>query len=107
MIETQKHWYQPALGALGWHIGLWNLIGGIGFTLCPVSDQIEANPDHGEIALTCALVALQIFGFSTANWRILQASVSTFWGSWAFLIGSVIQLYESLSKHPVEQAKSA
>ncbi|KAK3073626.1 hypothetical protein LTR53_004636 [Teratosphaeriaceae sp. CCFEE 6253] len=83
MIETQKHWYQPALGALGWHIGLWNLIGGIGFTLCP------------------------IFGFSTANWRILQASVSTFWGSWAFLIGSVIQLYESLSKHPVEQAKSA
>ncbi|KAK4902850.1 hypothetical protein LTR27_000789 [Elasticomyces elasticus] len=79
MIETQKHWYQPAFSALGWHIGLWNLIGGIGFTLCP------------------------IFGFSTAKWRVLQASSSTFWGSWAFLIGSVIQLYESLSKHPVEE----
>ncbi|KAK5680291.1 hypothetical protein LTS10_007218 [Elasticomyces elasticus] len=55
MIETQKHWYQPAFSALGWHIGLWNLIGGIGFTLCP------------------------IFGFSTAKWRVLQASSSTFW----------------------------
>ncbi|KAH9818211.1 integral membrane protein [Teratosphaeria destructans] len=81
MIETQKHWWQPTFGVLGWHIGLWNLIGGIGFTLCP------------------------IFGLSTAHWRELQASVSTFWGSWAFLIGSVIQLYESLDKHPVEKAK--
>ncbi|CAJ2506241.1 Uu.00g003710.m01.CDS01 [Anthostomella pinea] len=81
MIETQKHWWQPAFGVLGWHIGLWNLIGGIGFTLCP------------------------IFGFGTAYWREYQASCSTFWGSWAFLIGSVIQLYESLVKHPVEMSR--
>lgn len=33
MIETQKHWWQPAPKVLGWHIGLWNLIGGIGFTI--------------------------------------------------------------------------
>jgi len=26
-------------------------------------------------------------------------------GSWAFLIGSVIQLYESVDKHPVETAE--
>ncbi|TKA63060.1 hypothetical protein B0A55_10184, partial [Friedmanniomyces simplex] len=83
MIETQKRWYQPAFGELGWHIGLWNLIGGIGFTLCP------------------------IFGFGTANWRVLQASCSTFWGSWAFLIGSLVQLYESVSKHPVEKMKDS
>jgi hypothetical protein len=56
MIETQKHWYQPAFSILGWHIGLWNLIGGIGFTLCP------------------------IFGFSTVHWREYQAACSTFWG---------------------------
>jgi len=56
MLETQKHWWQPAFNVLGWHIGLWNLIGGIGFTLCP------------------------IFGFSTAHWREYQASCSTFWG---------------------------
>ncbi|KAK5125635.1 hypothetical protein LTR85_011909 [Meristemomyces frigidus] len=81
MIETQKHWWQPAPKVLGWHIGLWNLIGGIGFTLCP------------------------IFGFSTSHWREYQASCSTFWGSWAFLVGSVIQWYEGLDKHPVETSK--
>lgn len=79
MIEVQKHWWQPAPGVLGWWIGLWNLIGGIGFTLCPC------------------------FGFSTAAWAQQQAAVSTFWGSWAFLIGSLIQWYESLDKYPVER----
>jgi hypothetical protein len=33
MIETQKHWWQPAPAVLGWHIGFWNLIGGIGYGL--------------------------------------------------------------------------
>ncbi|KXL44429.1 hypothetical protein M433DRAFT_69482 [Acidomyces richmondensis BFW] len=80
MIETQKHWWEPAPTVLGWHIGFWNLIGGIGFTLCP------------------------IFGFSTVYWRQMQAACSTFWGSWAFLIGSCIQWYESLDKNPVETA---
>lgn len=78
MLETQKRWYIPALGTLGWHIGLWNLIGGVGFTLSPA------------------------FGYSTASWAQYQAACSTFWGSWAFIIGSVIQWYESLDKYPVE-----
>ena len=33
MLETQKKWYLPAWGTLGWHIGLWNLIGALGFTV--------------------------------------------------------------------------
>lgn len=33
MIETQKHWWQPAPTVLGWHIGFWNLIGGFGSVL--------------------------------------------------------------------------
>jgi hypothetical protein len=33
MIETQKHWWLPAPTVLGWHIGLWNLIGGLGYVL--------------------------------------------------------------------------
>ncbi|KAF2097539.1 integral membrane protein [Rhizodiscina lignyota] len=78
MIETQKKWYLPAVDVLGWHIGLWNLIGGIGFTLSPA------------------------FGFDTHYWAQYQAACSTFWGSWAFLLGSLIQLYESLEKNPVE-----
>jgi hypothetical protein len=83
MIETQEKWYKPAPLILGWHVGFWNLIGGVGFTLCPA------------------------FGFDTAHWAQFQASCSTFWGSWAFLIGSSFQLYESLQKHPVDVEKPA
>jgi hypothetical protein len=78
MIETQSKWWKPAPKMLGWWIGVWNLIGGIGFTLCPA------------------------FGYDRSEWAQLQACVSTFWGSWAFLIGSVVQWYESLEKFPVE-----
>ncbi|KAL3424606.1 integral membrane protein [Phlyctema vagabunda] len=80
MIETQKKWYLPAFTVLGWHIGAWNLIGGIGFTLC------------GALG----------FGASSDSGVEYQASLSTFWASWAFLIGSVIQWYEALDKHPVD-----
>lgn len=78
MIETQTRWYVPAFGTLGWWIGAWNLIGGVGFTLCPA------------------------FGYNANHWAQYQASLSTFWGSWAFLIGSVLQWYESLVKYPIE-----
>jgi hypothetical protein len=78
MLETQSKWYLPAWDTLGWHIGFWNTIGGVGFTLCPA------------------------FGYDTASWAAYQSSLSTFWASWAFLIGSLIQLYESLQKHPVD-----
>lgn len=81
MLETQPKWYLPAPKVLGWWIGGWNLIGGVGFTLCPA------------------------FGYDTSSWAQYQASLSTFWGSFAFLIGSVVQLYESLEKNPVEVEK--
>lgn len=81
MLETQRKWYLPAPGVLGWHIGLWNLIGGVGFTLSPC------------------------FGYSPQSWAQYQAACSTFWGSWAFLVGSVIQWYESLDKHPAKVEK--
>jgi len=81
MLETQKRWWKPAFGTLGWHVGFWNLVGGIGFTLCPC------------------------FGIDTHGWAQYEASLSTFWGSWAFLIGSLFQLYESLQKYPVDVTK--
>lgn len=82
MVETQSKWWKPAPRTLGWWIGAWNLLGGIGFTICPA------------------------FGYDTNSWSQYQASLSTFWGSWAFLIGSTIQWYESLEKYPVEVEKS-
>ncbi|KAK5464919.1 hypothetical protein LTS15_001482 [Exophiala xenobiotica] len=83
MLETQQKWWKPALHVLGWHIGFWNLIGALGFTLC------------GALGMA--------YGNSGAQY---QASLSTFWGSWAFLIGSYLQLYESLDTHPVEEVSS-
>ncbi|KAI0021770.1 hypothetical protein F4780DRAFT_736513 [Xylariomycetidae sp. FL0641] len=81
-LETQTRWWQPALGTLGWWIGAWNTVGGVGFTLCPA------------------------FGYDDAAWAQYQAALSTFWGSWAFLVGSVVQWYESLEKYPVETVKT-
>jgi hypothetical protein len=81
MLETQPNWYTPALHILGWHVGLWNFIGAIGFTL----SGIFLFPRH-------------------SSDMEFQASLATFWGSWAFLIGSVIQWYESLDKYPVEES---
>ncbi|RDL38016.1 uncharacterized protein BP5553_05449 [Venustampulla echinocandica] len=81
-IETQKKWYIPAPRVLGWHVGFWNFIGGIGFTLCGA------------------------LGFATQHSGVeYQSSLATFWGSWAFLIGSVIQWYECLDTHPVKEEK--
>ncbi|KAF3013949.1 hypothetical protein E8E14_004968 [Neopestalotiopsis sp. 37M] len=84
MLETQPSWYRPALGTLGWHIGFWNLVGAIGFTLCGA------------------------LGFASENESAAYASVlATFIGSWAFLIGSVIQWYESLNKYSINVSKKA
>ncbi|CAK7216071.1 hypothetical protein SCUCBS95973_002680 [Sporothrix curviconia] len=80
MLETQRKWYLPAPQLLGWHIGLWNLIGAIGFTLC------------GALG----------FGAATNSAVSYASCMSTFVGSWAFLIGSIIQWYESLDKHPIQ-----
>ncbi|KAH8732492.1 hypothetical protein GQ44DRAFT_697717 [Phaeosphaeriaceae sp. PMI808] len=83
MLETQPAWWKPAPKTLGWWIGAWNLIGGVGFTICPA------------------------FGLDESSWAQYQACLSTFWGSWAFLIGSTMQWYESLEKFPVEMVSSS
>lgn len=64
MLEVQPRWYIPAPGVLGWHVGLWNLVGAIGFTLCGALGFGMSHP-----GVTYAL------------------TLSTFIGSWAFLVG--------------------
>src|SRR5688500_4104186 len=63
MVEVQQKWWQPNPKSLGWHIGFWNLVGGIGFTLCGALGFGASRPGV-EYALT----------------------LSTFVGSWAFLV---------------------
>ncbi|KIP05664.1 hypothetical protein PHLGIDRAFT_91841 [Phlebiopsis gigantea 11061_1 CR5-6] len=82
MLEEQKKWWRISPLRIGWQVAFWNLVGAIGFTLCG--------------ALGYAAVAS-----SKANY---QSILSTFWGSWAFMIGSVIQLWETLWR---EDSKSS
>jgi len=73
MLEEQTAWYKPALHKLGWHSAFWNMVGGLGFTLCGA------------------------FGFSTNSGVLYQSACSTFWGSFAFLIGSYQQWWEAMN----------
>jgi hypothetical protein len=82
MLETQPKWYIPAPNVLGWHVGFWKLIGCTGFLLSAVFSPLGQH------------------GFQFAE---KQSSISSFWGSWLVLVGSLVQLYESLQKHPVIQ----
>lgn len=54
-------------GANDRHIALWNLVGAVGFLLCGA------------------------FGYDSVNssWENYQSVLSTFWGSWAFLVSLV------------------
>jgi hypothetical protein len=79
LIKSQKdttgHWWKPALRRLAWHVNLWNLIGSVAFVFC-----------------AC-------FGlFAHVHWSDFQFNCSYLWGSWAFLLGSVIQWYKARHK---------
>jgi len=59
--------YIPAPSLLGWHVGFWNLVGAVGFTLCGALGFAQDGGGPVEYALT----------------------LSTFVGSWAFLVSFV------------------
>ncbi|TYJ51600.1 hypothetical protein B9479_007826 [Cryptococcus floricola] len=78
MLETQTHPWLPNLTDIGWWIGFWNLIGAFGFMLCGA------------------------LGYSDKSGVVYESDLATFWGSWAFLIGSVVQLGEAIWREPEE-----
>lgn len=78
MVEAQpRGWLVPAPTSIGWQVGFWNLVGSVGFLL------------SGAFGLLYPTGRLQVGG----------TAASTFWGSYAFLIGSYLQLLESVNKH--------
>lgn len=77
-LEVQKKWYKPEFLSLGWHVGFWNLIGGFGFLFCGIFGLFrEFHDDWAQ------------------KWG---TAFSTFWGSWAFLLASYLQFFETLNK---------
>jgi len=76
MLEVQPEWYHiRPFDSLGWHVGFWNFVGALGFTLCGAFGIAQAQP-----------------------WALYQSGCSTFWGGWAFLIGSICQWIECLNR---------
>ncbi|KAE9365236.1 hypothetical protein N431DRAFT_549493 [Stipitochalara longipes BDJ] len=68
-LNAQEKWWIPHAGKGDWQVGFWNVIGSLGFTLAG---------------------AMPVLGTETATY---VGTLADFWGSWAFLIGSVVQLY--------------
>lgn len=79
MLENQTAWYKPAPHLLGWHIGVWNLIGGVGWTLAAS------------------------LGYCTSSGCEYQSELTLIWASIAFFIGSMLLWYEALDKYPIER----
>jgi hypothetical protein len=63
----------PALTRL---VAVWNLVGALGFTLCGA------------------------FGYSPLSGIKYESALSTWWGSWAFLFGSLAQCWEVVWREP-------
>jgi hypothetical protein len=69
ILNAQEKWWMPNPTKGDWQYGFWNAIGSLGFTLAG---------------------ALPVLGSETATY---VGTLADFWGSWAFLIGSLVQLY--------------
>lgn len=83
MLEEQREWYIPALDRIGWHSAVWNVIGSIGFFLSAVFGYLANWGGKGEICC-------QFWG----------TAFNTYYGSWAFLISSILLLIEVETKEP-------
>jgi hypothetical protein len=78
MLEEQPSWWRIKPERIGWQVGFWNWVGGIGFTLS-------------------GIFGFWIFADRNQKWG---TAFSSFWGGWAFLIGSYLQLLEVINPHP-------
>lgn len=78
VLENQTTWYTPNFKRIGWHIGFWNLVGGVGWT-----------------------IAAAFGGYCSHDWCEFQSQLSLTWASAAFAFGSALQWYECLDKYIV------
>ncbi|EME41196.1 hypothetical protein DOTSEDRAFT_73578 [Dothistroma septosporum NZE10] len=83
-LETQENWWKPEPKVLGWWIGVWSVIGSVGFELCACFGTAATVHDEW-------------------HWAEYQSDLSSMWGSAAYLIGSFLQWYEALNKNPLEE----
>lgn len=70
LLFVQERWYKPRFGAAAWQASMWNVI---------------------------ASVLFAVTGILFLNGDTLGGSVASFIGSWAFLIGSIVQWYDMMA----------
>lgn len=70
LLFVQERWYKPRFGAAAWQASMWNVVASILFA---------------------------ITGVLFLSGDTLGGSVASFIGSWAFLIGSVVQWYDMMA----------
>jgi hypothetical protein len=84
ILETQSKWYLPAPQLLGWHVGVWNMIGSVGWTLAAAFGYC-AQVKGGE------------------GWCEYESELALTWASIGFTIGSALLWYEAVNKYTVER----
>jgi len=64
---------------MGWHVGFWNILGSVGFTLSAIFGLVYSPDQEGD-----------------RRWGV---QLSTYLGTWSFLIGSYVQFVEASNMH--------
>lgn len=77
ILEVQERRYKPAPDVVGWWVGVWNMIGSVGWTWAAA------------------------LGYCNAHWCEYQSELALVWAASAFLIASVLLIYEAVEKWPV------
>ena len=97
--ETQVKWYKPEFHVLGWWIGFWSTVGSVGF-LYVATVTISCGSFMLTMYRLCSIFGILSY---TSTGNEYQSSLSTTWGSIAYLIGSMLQWYEAVNKHSVDE----
>lgn len=82
MLQRQEKWWRPAWRSSRWIVNLWNLVGSAGFIFCACFGLIE-----------------------NVGWAKYQFGMSYLWGSFSFLLGSVLQYYKSIRRSAREKSR--
>ena len=86
MAEPTGSWIKPQFNLIGWWIGFFNMVGGIGFLLYPIlylPEEFSPEKNHNGLL----------------KWG---ASMATFWGSCCFWIAGILQCIEFCSENPLQ-----
>lgn len=78
MLEAQEKWFKPAPKAVGWWVGVWNMVGSVGWTWAAA------------------------LGYCSKHWCEYESELALVWAATSFFIASALLVYEAVEKWPVQ-----